>query len=94
MSNKKNKKDIVWFGMKLTPEEKQKIELLAEKKGLSQKEAVLKAVEEELVEYEIEPAEGSLLEKMQPYIGIIDEGPSDLSSNPKYLEGFGTDSLS
>ena len=39
----KKDKDIVWFGMKLTPEEKQKIELLAERKGISKKEAVMNA---------------------------------------------------
>ncbi len=94
MSKKdKNNKDIVWFGMKLTPEEKRKIEFLAEKRGVSQKEAVLHAVEEEITEYKVEPKPGSLLDKMQKYIGVI-EGPEDLSTNPKYLEGLGKDSLS
>lgn len=88
----KKKKDIVWFGMKLTPEEKRKIELLAERKGVSQKEAVMSLVNEVVVEYKVEPKPGSLLEKMQKYIGVI-EGPGDLSTNPKYLEGLGEDSL-
>jgi hypothetical protein len=90
----KDKKDIVWFGMKLTPEEKAKIKRLAEKKGVSQKEAVMSLVNEEVLEYEIEPVAGSMLEKLQPYIGIIEDGPTDVSSNPKYLEGLGEDSLS
>lgn len=89
-----SKKDIVWFGMKLTPEEKAKIKRLAKKKGLSQKEAIMGLVNEEMIEYEVEAEPGSMLEKMQPYIGIIDDGPNDLSSNPKYLEGLGEDSLS
>jgi len=92
--SKKNshKKDIVWFGMKLTPEEKAKIKFLAEQKGVSQKEAVMSLVNEEVQEYKIEPKPGSLLEKMQKYIGVF-EGPGDLSTNPKYLEGLGEDSL-
>lgn len=94
MSKKdKNKKDIVWFGMKLTPEQKQKIELLAEKKGVSQKEAIMSLVNEEVVKYKIEPTPGSLLDRAKHLIGTI-EGPGDLSTNPKYLEGLGEDSLS
>tara|TARA_R100000005_G_C4966737_1_gene181267 strand:+ start:659 stop:991 length:333 start_codon:yes stop_codon:yes gene_type:complete len=90
---KKDKKDIVWFGMKLTPEEKAKIKLLAKRKGLTQKDAVMALVNEEVLEYEIEPVPGSMLDKLQPYIGIIDGGPSDVSTNPKYMEDFGKDSL-
>ncbi len=89
----KKEKDIVWFGMKLTPEEKQKIELLAEKKGVSKKEAVMNAVNESVVEYKIVAKPGSTLEKLQDIVGIAD-GPGDLSTNPKYMEDFGKDSLS
>ncbi|HCI71273.1 MAG TPA: hypothetical protein DF712_14375 [Balneola sp.] len=89
----KKDKDIVWFGMKLTPEEKQKIELLAEKKGISKKEAVMNAVNEQVTEYEIVAKPGSTLEKLQHIVGIAD-GPGDLSTNPKYMEDFGKDSLS
>lgn len=88
-----NKKDIVWFGMKLTPEEKQKIELLAKKKGVSKKEAVMAAVNDLVIEYEVKPRSGSILEKMQHISGIA-EGPGDLSTNPKYMEEFGKSSLS
>ena len=90
----KKDKDIVWFGMKLTPEEKQKIELLAEKKGISKKEAVMNAVNEQVTEYEVIAKPGSALEKLAPYVGIIKDGPEDLSTNPKYMEDFGKDSLS
>lgn len=94
MSKKdKNKKDIVWFGMKLTPEEKAKIKLLAEKKGMSQKEVIMGLVNEEVVEYKVEPTPGSLLDRMQHLVGIIEDGPRDLSTNPKYMEDFGKDSL-
>lgn len=89
----KEKKDIVWFGMKLTPEEKQKIEFLASKKGVSKKEAVMSAINELIVDYDVEVKPGSILEKLQDVVGI-GEGPGDLSTNPKYMEGFGKDSLS
>ena len=90
----KSKKDIVWFGMKLTPEEKAKIKMLAKKKGVSQKDFIMSLVNEEMIEYEIEVKPGSTLEKLEKYVGIIDEGPADLSTNPKYLEDLGKDSLS
>lgn len=90
---KKNKKDIVWFGMKLTPAEKAKIKMLAERKGVSQKEAIMNLVNEEVVGYEVKPKPGSLLDRMQHLVGIIEDSPSDLSTNPKYMEDFGKDSL-
>ncbi|PWN06350.1 hypothetical protein [Rhodohalobacter mucosus] len=90
MSEKK--KNIVWFGMKLTPEEKRKIELLADKKGMSQKEMILSLVEEEVLEYTVTLREGSLLDRAQSLTGVF-EGPDDLSVNPKYLEGFGEKNL-
>jgi hypothetical protein len=37
---------------------------------------------------------GSTLEKLHDYIGIIEDSPDDLSTNTKYLEGLGADSLS
>jgi hypothetical protein len=37
----------------------------------------------------IKPRPGSLHEKMQKFCGIIKDGPPDLSTNPKYFEGFG-----
>ncbi len=86
--SKKPKKEIEWFGMKLTPEEKAKIKRLAERRGVSQKEAVMDLVNEEMIAYQVEAEPGSILEKMESYVGVI-EGPGDLSTNPKYLEGYG-----
>lgn len=90
---KKDKKEIVWFGMKLTPAEKAKIKLLAERQGISQKEAVMSLVNEEVVEYKVKPTPGSLLDRAKHLVGSV-EGPGDLSTNPKYMEDFGKDSLS
>lgn len=74
--------------MKLTPEEKQKIEKLAEIQGITQKEAVMNAVNEGLVSYKITPRKNSMLDKMQHLVGKAD-GPEDLSTNSAYLEDFG-----
>ncbi len=81
----------VWFGMKLTPEQKEKIKRLAAREGTSAKEAVLRAVEDALGA-EVPPAKpGSFLEGIEDLIGSVgtEEGPVDLASNPKHLEGFG-----
>lgn len=48
------KETIVWFGMKVSPEEKNRIKKLAVLQGTNQKEAVLRAVEEKIASYEIQ----------------------------------------
>ena len=78
----------VWFGMKVTPEQKRKIKHLAEREGTSAKEAVLRLVEQALSDEEIDAPAGSFLSGIEHIVGSV-EGPSDLSTNPKYLEGFG-----
>lgn len=82
-------KKTKWFGMKLTPEQKKKIEKLAEQRGTNQKEAVMELVDEAVQEEPIEPNPGSFYDKHQEDCGFF-EGPRDLSSNPeKYMKGFG-----
>lgn len=82
----------VWFGMKVTPEQKQKIKRLAERQGLSAKEAVIKLVEEALAREQGAPAlevrPGSFLDGIEDIVGA-GEGPPDLATNPKYMEGLG-----
>jgi hypothetical protein len=78
----------VWFGMRLTPEQKRKIKRLAEREGTSAKEAVLRLVEQALSEEPLHARSGSFLDGIEDLIGSV-EGPVDLSSNPKYMEGFG-----
>ena len=78
----------VWFGMKVTPEQKRKIKELAEREGTSAKEAVLRLVEQAWAEKDVDAPEGSFLSGIEHLIGSI-EGPADLSTNPKYMEGFG-----
>lgn len=82
-------KGHVWVGMKVKPEEKAKIKRLAERKGTTQKAAVLEAIDHELDEERpVRAQPGSFLEGAEDLAGSI-EGPSDLSTNPKYMEGFG-----
>ena len=86
------KEKHVWFGMKVTPAEKRKIEKLAEREGTSQKAVVMGLVEEATHEYTAEnPRPGSFLEATRDLCGSV-EGPIDLSTNPKYMEGYGEDS--
>ena len=85
---KKTDDPILWFGMKLSPGEKQKIRDLARVKGLTQKDAVMRAVEDNLAAYSVTPRKGSLLERLQHLAGKAD-GPEDLATNPKHMEDFG-----
>ncbi|MFB6230597.1 MAG: hypothetical protein ABEL04_05515 [Salinibacter sp.] len=83
-----------WFGMRVTPSQKEKIERLAEREGTTQKAAVRKAVERELVENGAEePQSGSALEQIDDLVGVEpdSDAPTDLSTNPKHMEDYGTD---
>lgn len=86
--SKTKKQKTVWFGMKLTPEQKEKIRTLARRRGVSQKRAVLDLIEKEVDDEKVEPVSGSFYERNKDLIGVA-EGPGDLSTNPKYMEGFG-----
>lgn len=78
----------VWFGMKVTPEQKRKIKHLAAREGTSAKEAVMRLVDEALEHEPLSVPEGSFLEGIEHIVGSV-EGPSDLSTNRKYMEGLG-----
>lgn len=82
------KNRIVWFGMKVTPEQKRRIRRLAEREGVSAKEAVLRLVDRALADDPIAVPPGSFLDGIQHLIGAV-EGPTDLSTNPKHMDGFG-----
>ncbi len=74
--------------MKLTPEQKEKIKILARRRGVSQKQAVLDLVEQETREFSETAPEKSFLNGIEHLSGAAD-GPDDLSTNPDYLDGFG-----
>lgn len=82
-------KEIKWFGMKLTPKQKEKIKKLAKQRGVSQKEAVMELVDEAVKEEPVKSEPGSILERNKDLFGQGNSGRSDVSTNPKYMEGFG-----
>lgn len=81
-------KKTVWFGMKLTPEQKEKIRILARRKGVTQKQAVLELIEREVNRKPVQAKPGSFLEAAGDLIGAV-EGPGDLATNPEYMKGYG-----
>jgi len=78
----------IWFGMKLTPEQKQQIRLLARQRNTSAKEALMGLVEEALAPTSFKAAPGTFLEGLEDLMGSV-SGPVDLSTNPKYMKDFG-----
>ena len=82
---------LVWFGMKLTPEQKQKIKRLAQREGTTAKDALLRLVDQALMAESPLPEPGSFLEAVQDLVGSVgtEEGPVDLASNPAHMRGFG-----
>ena len=87
-----------WFGMRLTPDQKAQIERLADRRGSTQKDAVMRLVEQAVAEEEeeeepIEAEPGSILALSRDLCGSIDDPdlPTDLSSNPKHMEDYGKD---
>lgn len=86
MSKAKDK--TVWFGMKLTPEQKEKIRILARRRGVSQKQAVMDLVEEKTREGTGPAPKNSFLDGLEHLSGSVN-GPGDLSTNPAHMEDFG-----
>ena len=78
------------FGMRLDPAERRQIERLAEARDTTMKEAVLGAVRRSLAEIESEKPfkPTGRLRGAEHLIGCFD-GPPDLSTNTKYMEGYG-----
>jgi len=74
--------------MKLTPKQKEKIRILARRRGVSQKQAVLDLVEKEIKDKPLKAKSGSLLDLNKDLFGS-GSGPGDASTNTVYLEGFG-----
>jgi hypothetical protein len=64
-----------------------KLERAARERGQS-KSAVIRSALEQFLNGERTIPPGSALEAALPWVGCC-EGPGDLSTNPKYMEGFG-----
>ena len=69
-----------WFGMRVTPTQKEKIKRLAERRGTTQKAAVLEAVERKLAEDGAEEAQPeSALEQIADLVDVEPEPGSVLA---------------
>lgn len=89
--------DRIPITVEVSPVQKQKIERLAERKGLSPEAVVLAAIDHELEnassngEEAEETQSESLLYATRDLAGSVKapDAPRDLSSNPKHMEGYG-----
>jgi predicted transcriptional regulator len=68
-----------------------KIAAIAARRGARSKSEVIRKALDRFVAAEHEVQPGSLLEALADFAGICG-GPSDLSTNPSYLEDFGSSS--
>lgn len=75
------------ISLKVTDTLLRKLERAARERGQS-KSAVVRSVLEQYLNGAGAGASGSALEAARPWIGCV-EGPGDLATNPKYMEGFG-----
>lgn len=82
-------KNIVWFGMKVSPDEKKRIKKLAELQGTNQKDAVLQAVEEKIASYDVPTIPGSLLDRLKHHAGVVKDTEGDRATNKSYLKDYG-----
>jgi hypothetical protein len=73
--------------VKLPAELEKRVSATARKRRMSRSELIRESIRRHL-EQPVEPPPGSFLEAAGDLIGSV-EGPSDLSTNPRYLDGFG-----
>lgn len=64
------------------------LEAVAQKRGVSKSEVVREAIEANLPEQR-KRAGLSAFDVMKPAAGILTDGPRDLATHPRHLEGFG-----
>jgi predicted transcriptional regulator len=90
--------DRIPITVEVSPAQKQKIEQLAERKGLSPEAVVRAAIDHELEstasngeEAEEATRSESLLDATRDLAGSVQgpDAPRDLSSNPKHMNGYG-----
>jgi len=90
--------DRISITIEITPEQKRRIDRLAEQRRLSPEAVVRAALDRELktsspeVEDSSEGAKTeSFLEATRDLVGSVDgpDVPSDLSTNPEHMEGYG-----
>lgn len=89
--------DRIAITIEITPEQKRRIERLAEQQGVSLEDAVRTAIEHEIAasasdgDETIDAESDSFLDATRDLAGSVKapEAPSDLSSNPEHMEGYG-----
>jgi hypothetical protein len=90
--------DRIPVTIELTPAQKQALERRAEAQGVSLERIVVAALDRELAaaasngeEADIEAQPGSFLDTVPDLAGSVDspDGPSDLATHPKHMEGYG-----
>ncbi|UXE63306.1 MAG: DUF2281 domain-containing protein [Woronichinia naegeliana WA131] len=77
--------EIAMQKMQYLPQQKQQevldfIEFLASKSGTESTEMIPNNIEKESI---------SARDVLNKWAGIMEDGPADLSTNPKYMEGYG-----
>ena len=78
--------------LKLPPQLHRDIERASKRAGINKSEYLRRAAAAHLRLEEPRPKTFvSALEKMGDLVGIHKNGPRDLATNPKYMEGFGED---
>lgn len=76
------------ISLKLPDPLNRRLEIMAKRQRVSKSEVVRVALENYLNGGQAEPRPISALELAGDLVGCC-EGPGDLSTNPKYMEGFG-----
>jgi predicted transcriptional regulator len=87
--------DRIPVTIEVTPAQKRRLEQRADETGQSLKAVVAAAIDREFSPSQSKGSEeggavqeGSFLDGIEHLVGSVD-GPSDLSTNPKHMEGYG-----
>ena len=75
--------------IKLTAQQEQALRKAAEARGVSDSFLVREALESYLAGPAHSAQSGSVADVAARWLGVVDDTPTDLSTNPKYLDGFG-----
>jgi len=81
-------KSLTTTTVKLPRTTANRVASLAKRQGRTQSDVLRDAIEKGL---EVQSDGPSVLDLMGDLVGCIEGGPSDLSTNPKYMKGFGLD---
>lgn len=75
--------------IKLTVQQERALREAAEARGVSDSFLVREALESYLAGPANSTRSGSVADVAVRWLGAVDDTPADLSTNPKYLDGFG-----